>query len=30
MAQTQRIRNRINTLNYNEEYSAKFFDDVAN
>jgi len=30
MTQAQKIRNRINTLNYNEEYSAKIFDDVAN
>ena len=30
MTQAQKIRNRISTLNYNEEYSAKIFDDVAN
>jgi len=28
MTQAQKIRNRINTLDYNEEYSAKIFDDV--
>ena len=29
MTQAQKIRNRINTLHYNEEYSAKIFDDVS-
>jgi len=29
MTQAQKIRNRISTLNYNEEYSAKIFDDVS-
>jgi len=28
MTQAQKIRNKINTLHYNEEYSAKIFDDV--
>ena len=29
MTQAQKIRNKINTLEYNEEYSAKIFDDIA-
>ena len=29
MTQAQKIRNRINTLNYNEEYSTKIFKDVS-
>jgi len=30
MTQAQKIRNKINTLHYNVEYSAEIFDDVAN
>ncbi len=29
MTQAQKIRNKINTLQYNQEYSAKIFDDIA-
>jgi hypothetical protein len=29
MTQAQKIRNKINTLQYNQEYSAKVFDDIA-
>jgi hypothetical protein len=29
MTQAQKIRNRINTLHYNEEYSAKIFEDIS-
>lgn len=29
MTQAQIIRNKINTLQYNQEYSAKIFDDIA-
>ena len=30
MTQAQKIRNKINTLCYNEEYSAKIIDDISN
>ncbi len=30
MTQANEIRNRINTLNYNQEYNAAIFDDIAN
>lgn len=29
MTQAQKIRNKINTLQYNQEYSAKIFDSIA-
>ena len=29
MTQAKKIRSRINTLNYNEEYSAVIFEDIA-
>ena len=29
MTQAKKIRNRINTLHYNEEYSAKIFEDIS-
>jgi hypothetical protein len=29
MTQAQKIRSKINTLEYNEEYSAKIFEDIA-
>jgi len=29
MTQAKKIRNKINTLHYNKEYSAKIFDDVS-
>ncbi len=29
MTQAKKIRNRINTLDYNQEYSAAIFDDIA-
>ncbi len=30
MTQAQKIRNRIHTLQYNQEYSAEVFTDIAN